>query len=194
MKNKMNLSDIKFTEMELKAVPEQLLTSMLKMQEVDGEIIPVYNHFHPEGDRVNISFSGGKFKARNGIDSTGAVTCMPEDPSDVYYESARNEALGNFLAEYFEMTDDRNKRHALLEIVKGQYVILKHLYDDFEHDLMEASSIFVALYKQRAACIKLCNEIESYDAFDDGIWQFKEFCRLEDQWRENNISIVQFFN
>lgn len=117
----MKLTEIKFTEMELKAVPEQLLASMLKLHENESEIIPTYNHFHPEGDRVNISFPGGKFKARNGIDSTGSVTNMPECSSEIYYEPARNEALGNFLAEYFEMTDDRNKRRALVEIVKGQY-------------------------------------------------------------------------
>lgn len=190
----MNLNDIKFSERELKAVPEQLLTSMLKLQVIDGEIIPVYNHFHPEGDRVNISFHGGKFKVRNGIDSSGSETCMSEGSSEICYEPAQNKALENFLADYFEKVNDRNKRRALVEIVKGQYVILKHLYDDLEHDLMEASSIFVALYKQRAACIKLCNERDSYNAFVDGKWQFEEFSRLEGQWRENNTSIVGFFN
>lgn len=193
MKNYMTLIDIKFTEGELKAVPEQLLTSMLKLQETEGEIIPVYNHFQPEGDRVNISFTGGKFKVRNGINPTGSDACMPDGFSEIYYEPAQNEALGKHLAEYLEMVDDRNKRRALVEIVKGQYLILKHLYDDFDHDLIEATSIFIALYRQRAACVKLCDESDSYDAFDDGKWRFEEFCKLEDQWRENNTSIVDFF-
>jgi hypothetical protein len=179
-----------YTEEELAAVPENLLSNMMKYQDTE---YPVYLEIIKKDDGSILFYSEGQEFAIEDIDPELSPEKYNEDDDfqqEVYLYGYNNFPLIEFCNDYISKADDKNA--AAIQLLNAQYIILSHAIADCDEIEIWTSTLYSLTKQQRYICDEVGGPL-TREIYNSRKWLFDEIGDVESNWEEMGLSVVKYF-